>query len=51
MRSDQPDYPLATWNQAYPNHWYTSGSSHSFCVIHDMEGYYEAVISYFQQPV
>ena len=46
----QPDYPPALWNQAYPGHWYTSGNGHFFCVIHDMEGYYEATISYFQQP-
>ena len=46
----QPDYPPAIWNQAYPGHWYTSGNGHFFCVIHDMEGYYEATISYFQQP-
>ena len=45
----QPDYPPALWNPAYPEHWYTSGDSHSFCVIHDMENYYLAVISYFQQ--
>src|ERR1700722_1014489 len=45
----QPDYPPALWNQAYPGHWYTSGYGHYFCVIHDMEGYYEATISYFQQ--
>jgi N-acetyl-anhydromuramyl-L-alanine amidase AmpD len=44
----QPDYPQAIWNQAYPGHWYTSGNGKSFCVIHDMEGYYESVISYFQ---
>jgi N-acetyl-anhydromuramyl-L-alanine amidase AmpD len=45
----QPDYPPALWNPAYTNHWYTTGYSHSFCVIHDMEGFYEATISYFQQ--
>ncbi len=44
----QPDYAPALWNPAYTNHWYTSGVTHSFCVIHDMEGYYEATISYFQ---
>ncbi len=47
----QPDYPPALWNQAYPGHWYTSGHGHYFCVIHDMEGYYESTISYFQQPM
>ena len=44
----QPDYPPALWNQAYPGHWYTTGFSHSFCIIHDMEGYYLSTISYFQ---
>ncbi|MDE3058273.1 MAG: Ig-like domain-containing protein [Bacteroidota bacterium] len=46
---DQPDYPGAKWAQAYPGHWYTTGYPKDFVVIHDMEGYYEAVISYFQQ--
>ncbi|MDB6110566.1 MAG: N-acetylmuramoyl-L-alanine amidase [Pedosphaera sp.] len=45
----QPDYAPALWNQAYAGHWYTSGNGHYFCVIHDMEGYYESTISYFQQ--
>ena len=45
---NQPDYPLAKWVSAYPGHWYTSGSTRSFVVIHDMEGYYLATISYFQ---
>src|SRR5437879_2030921 len=45
----QPDYPPALWNPAYSGHWYATGNSHSFCVIHDMEGYYLATISYFQQ--
>lgn len=44
-----PDYTNALWNQAYPGHWYTNGYGHFFCVIHDMEGYYESTISYFQQ--
>ncbi len=44
----QPDYPQAHWAQAYPGHWYTSGVSKDFVVIHDMEGYYLSVISYFQ---
>src|SRR5437016_12233007 len=47
--SAQPDYPPALWNQAYPGHWYTTGNAHAFCVIHDMEGYYLSVLSYFQQ--
>jgi hypothetical protein len=46
----QPDYPLAHWAPAYPGHWYTSGYRRDFVVIHDMEGYYLSVISYFQQP-
>lgn len=45
----QPDYAPALWSPAYPDHWYTTGSNHSFCVIHDMEGYYLSTISYFQQ--
>ena len=45
----QPDYAPALWQPAYSGHWYTTGNSHSFCVIHDMEGYYQATISYFQQ--
>src|SRR3954449_6579289 len=48
-RAAQPDYPGALWSQAYQGHWYTSGNGHYFVVEHDMEGYYEAVISYFQQ--
>ena len=48
-RTGQPDYPLAHWASAYPDHWYTSGYKRDFVVIHDMEGYYLSVISYFQQ--
>jgi Concanavalin A-like lectin/glucanases superfamily/N-acetylmuramoyl-L-alanine amidase/Immunoglobulin domain len=44
----QPDYAPAIWKQAYAGHWYTSGNGHQFCVIHDMEGYYLATISYIQ---
>ncbi len=47
--ADQPDYQGAKWNQAYPGHWYTDGYARDFVVIHDMEGYYLATISYFQQ--
>jgi hypothetical protein len=47
--TDQPDYPLAHWAPAYPGHWYTTGYQKNFVVIHDMEGYYLSVISYFQQ--
>ena len=48
--ASQPDYPLAHWVSAAtnPDHWYTTGVSHSFVVIHDMEGYYLSTISYFQ---
>jgi N-acetyl-anhydromuramyl-L-alanine amidase AmpD len=45
----QPDYTNAIWHSAYPGHWYTTGSARAFVVEHDMEGYYLAVISYFQQ--
>lgn len=45
----QPDYPPAHWASAYPGHWYTTGYRKDFVVIHDMEGYYLSVISYFQQ--
>ncbi len=45
----QPDYPLAHWVSAYPGHWYTDGGyKKDFVVVHDMEGYYLSVISYFQ---
>ncbi len=46
--TNQPDYPLAKWASSYPGHWYTSGSTRTFVVIHDMEGYYLSTISYFQ---
>ena len=48
--ADTPDYPLAKWAQAAAGHWYTSGFGDYFVVIHDMEGYYLSVISYFQDP-
>jgi hypothetical protein len=48
-RNGQPDYPPAHWAPAYPGHWYTTGYKRDFVVIHDMEGYYLGVISYFQQ--
>jgi N-acetyl-anhydromuramyl-L-alanine amidase AmpD len=48
-RGAQPDYTNAIWRQAYPGHWYTSGNTRSFHVVHDMEGYYWGTISYFQQ--
>ena len=46
--ASQPDYPLAHWVSAADGHWYTTGISRSFVVIHDMEGYYLSTISYFQ---
>src|SRR6266850_423707 len=45
----QPDYAPAIWKPAYDGHWYTTGTGHNFCVIHDMEGYYLSTISYIQQ--
>lgn len=48
-KADQPDYPEADWIPAYTGHWYTSGITRDFIVIHDMEGYYLSVLSYFQQ--
>ncbi len=48
-RAAQPDYPLAHWVPAYDGHWYTTGYGRYFIVIHEMEGYYLATISYFQQ--
>ena len=45
----QPDYAPAIWKPAYNGHWYTTGTGHNFCVIHDMEGYYLSTISYIQQ--
>jgi autotransporter-associated beta strand protein len=41
----QPDYANAHWNPPACVKWYTSGNGHDFCVIHDMEGYYEASIA------
>ena len=42
------DYGPAVWQ--YPACNYTvSGNGHSFVVIHDMEGYYEASISYLNR--
>jgi len=41
----QPDYANAHWNPPDCVKWYTSGNGHDFCVIHDMEGYYEASIA------
>jgi uncharacterized protein (TIGR02597 family) len=45
--SAQPDYPLAHWVPPSDcTKWYTSGNGHQFCVIHDMENYYEFTLSY-----
>ncbi|MGI8967418.1 MAG: N-acetylmuramoyl-L-alanine amidase, partial [Limisphaerales bacterium] len=42
------DYGPAIWS---PNcgQYYTSGNGHKFHVVHDMEGYYDSVLSYFRQ--
>ena len=45
---NKPDYPLAIWRPGKAGYYYTSGVSHSFVVIHDMEGTYEAVVYYLQ---
>ena len=41
----QPDYANAHWDPPNCVKYYTSGNGHHFCVIHDMEGYYEASIT------
>ena len=46
----QPDYPPAHWVPATNcTKYYTTGNGHSFCVIHDMEGYYWTSISYLNR--
>src|SRR5256885_1863768 len=45
----QPDYAPAHWVPPSCTKWYNSGNGHQFCVIHDMEGYYEAAISYLNR--
>src|SRR5690349_1746017 len=45
----QLDYPAARWNPVLCQKYYTTGNGKSFCVIHDMEGYYEASISYLNR--
>src|SRR5437867_10564844 len=45
----QPDYPSAHWVPPACTKSYSSGNGHHFCVIHDMEGYYEASISYLNR--
>jgi N-acetyl-anhydromuramyl-L-alanine amidase AmpD/methionine-rich copper-binding protein CopC len=46
--ANTPDYPLAKWVPGTPDCYYTSGNGKVFVVIHDMEGYYAAVVSGFQ---
>ena len=41
----QPDYANAHWDPPDCVKYYPSGNGHLFCVIHDMEGYYEASIT------
>jgi hypothetical protein len=41
------DWGPADWHAICNANWYTSGNGHSFCVIHDMEGYYASVIAWF----
>jgi hypothetical protein len=45
----QPDYPSAHWTPAACVKYYSTGFGHSFCVIHDMEGYYWTSISYLNR--
>ncbi|MDB6059351.1 MAG: hypothetical protein JWO95_3195 [Verrucomicrobiales bacterium] len=45
----QPDYPTAHWVPPACTKYYNSGNGHKFCVIHDMEGYYEFSISYLDR--
>ena len=41
------EYGPAVWRPTCNANWYTSGYGTKFCVIHDMEGYYASVISWF----
>lgn len=45
-----PDYPLARWVPGKAGYYYGEGDGYGkqFVVIHDMEGYYASVLSYFQ---
>ncbi len=45
----QPDYPSAIWNPATCTKYYNSGNGHQFVVIHDMEMFYEAAVSYLNR--
>jgi N-acetyl-anhydromuramyl-L-alanine amidase AmpD/methionine-rich copper-binding protein CopC len=46
--ANTPDYPLAKWVPAPSANHYTDGYGKKLVVIHDMEGYYAATVSYFQ---
>lgn len=41
------DYGPAIWHAICNANYYTSGSGHHMCVIHDIEGYYASTIAYF----
>jgi hypothetical protein len=41
------DYGPAIWRPLCEANYYVSGSGHKFHVIHDMEGYYASVVSWF----
>src|SRR5262245_25816139 len=41
------DYTPAIWRPLCEANYYTSGNGHKFHVIHDMEGYYASVVSWF----
>ena len=45
----QADYAPAHWVPPSCTKWYTSGYTRQFCVIHDMEGYYTASVSYLNR--
>src|SRR5512142_2067427 len=45
----QPDYAPAHWAPPGCVKYYTTGYARSFCVIHDMEGYYLSSISYLNR--
>ncbi|MGB2869946.1 MAG: Ig-like domain-containing protein [Bacteroidota bacterium] len=46
----QPDYPAAHWVPGKAGYYYPEDQGYGkfFVVIHDMEGYYASVVSYFQ---
>ncbi len=49
MAAQSPDYPAAFYSPPSCTKWSSSGNGHHFCVIHDMEGYYETTISYLNR--